>query len=107
MVGTVAVSHLGSLMGMVLCQAARVNRWIHLGTRHPASPAHGSVDELCVEIYVADGLGGCGIGRGMALSGPRRDAVAGKHSVYCSGLRAVGARRGDKKQDRKTNLSFC
>src|SRR5216684_3271610 len=98
MVGAVAVSYLGSLMGVVLCQAARVDRWIYLGPLYPAPAAHGSVDELRLEVYVADGTGGGGIGRSMAFSGPRRNAVAGQHSVYCSGLRAVGARRGDKKQ---------
>src|ERR1700733_4917521 len=107
MVGAVAVSHLDSLMGVVLCQAVRVDRWIYLGSRYPAPPAYGSVDELRLEVYVADGTRGRGFGRSMAFSGPGRHAVAGQHSVYCSGLRAVGARRGDKKQDRKANLSFC
>src|SRR5579863_5407694 len=107
MVGALAFPYLDPILDMVLCQATGADHRIHLGARHSAPPAYGSAHELCLEIYAAHGARGGGISRGLALSSPGFDAMAGQHGVYCRCLSVVGPRRGDPKQDCETNLSFC
>ena len=71
MVCAVALADLDSLMGVVFCQAAGPHRGLYLDTRHATPPAHGSIDEFCLEVYVADGAGGGGVSGSMAISTSR------------------------------------
>ena len=64
----VQFSGLDSLLDLVLRQAAGAHLRVHLGARHGAAPAHGSADELRVEIHAAHDAGGHPFGGRLAIS---------------------------------------
>src|SRR2546426_4803213 len=49
------VPDVGSFVRLVFYKAFWPNRTVHLGARHIAAFEDGPVDELCVEIHVANG----------------------------------------------------
>ena len=108
-------SGVDSVVDLVLRQAAGADLRVHLGARHGAAPAHGSADELRVEIHAADDAGGDSFGRHLALSHGRRggaeaagrcDTLAGLCTGDFCAVYNAGARAGARPEDREESLSL-
>src|ERR1700733_623400 len=103
----IALSDMDPLLDLVLRETPGPHHRLHLGTRDFAPLAHGSIDELCLEVHAAHGPGGRGVSRSLALLAPGCDAMVGEYGVACGGLCAAGPRSREQKQNCETNLSFC
>ena len=80
---------------------------LHLGARHATPPAHGSIDELCLEVHVAHVAGGCRLFRGMAISTGRRDSLACQFGNDRCCVFLAWPRRRNEKQDCEADVQFC
>src|SRR4051812_44741990 len=99
------ISDLGAVLPLVFPQAPRDDRLADLDSRHGAADADGSVDELRLEVYAADGADQyleCGR---LALHGTRHRALGDLHGPGPGPLLDVGAGYVSSEAYREENIS--
>src|SRR6185437_2560558 len=104
---TASLLNLDSLVPLVFRKAPSIDCHFYLGSRHFAPTAHGSTDELCLEVYAADGATQPRHGRGLALFAARHFAMAYLRPLGDRSICSTGSRINAGMEAGKEGVSIC
>src|SRR5256885_17003461 len=98
---------MGSILYLVLPEAFRPDRAVHLGPRNVTAVAHRSIDEFRVEIHAADVVDKYSCCWDMAFHAAGSRTLAGLRAHSRRTLFGAGTRVVHAQESVKTHLSLC